>query len=87
MNLLRSLNPQLWASDKVIDDLAAKMPDKLKELQTLFLQEAKKYNVFPLDNSQFARAIAPRPSAIAGVTDFTYSGVILSTPMTSVRSP
>jgi arylsulfatase len=57
-------------------DLAARMPDKLKEMQTLFLQEAAKYNVLPLDNSQFARAIAPRPSATAGQTVFTYSGVM-----------
>ena len=56
------------------NDLAAKMPDKLKEMQALFLQEASKYNVLPLDNSQFARAIAPRPSATAGQTVFTYSG-------------
>src|SRR5208282_4714229 len=56
------------------DDLAAKMPDKLKELQSLFTQEAEKYGVFPLDNSQFQRAIEPRPSAVAGKTVFTYSG-------------
>ena len=56
------------------NDLAAKMPDKLKEMQALFVQEAAKYNVLPLDNSQFARAIAPRPSATAGQTVFTYSG-------------
>ena len=56
------------------NDLAAKMPDKLKEMQALFAQEAKKYNVYPLDNSQFQRAITPRPSATAGQTVFTYSG-------------
>ena len=56
------------------NDLAAKMPDKLKELQALFQQEAQKYNVFPLDNSQFQRAIAPRPSTTAGQTVFTYVG-------------
>jgi arylsulfatase A-like enzyme len=57
------------------NDLAAKMPDKLKELQALFAKEASKYNVLPLDNRQFARAISPRPSATAGKTVFTYSGV------------
>jgi arylsulfatase A-like enzyme len=31
------------------DDLAGKSPEKLKELQSLFLEEAKKYGVFPLD--------------------------------------
>jgi arylsulfatase A-like enzyme len=56
------------------NDLAAKMPDKLKQMQALFGQEATKYNVLPLDNSSFARAIAPRPSATAGQTVFTYSG-------------
>ena len=30
------------------NDLAAKMPDKLKEMQALFAEEAKKYNVYPL---------------------------------------
>src|SRR5438477_2844467 len=57
------------------NDLAAKMPGKLKELQALFDQEAKKYNVLPLDNRSFARAVEPRPSAAAGKTAFTYSGV------------
>jgi arylsulfatase A-like enzyme len=33
------------------NDLAEKMPDKLKEMQTLFLEEAAKFNVFPLDNT------------------------------------
>ena len=33
------------------NDLAAKMPDKLRQLQELFIVEASKYNVFPLDNS------------------------------------
>jgi arylsulfatase len=56
------------------DDLAAKMPDKLKEMQALFLTEAAKYNVLPLDNTAFIRLQTPRPSAIAGKTEFTYTG-------------
>ena len=56
------------------NDLAAKMPDKLKEMQALFQQEAEKYQVLPLDNAQFQRAITPRPSAVAGRTEFTYVG-------------
>jgi arylsulfatase A-like enzyme len=56
------------------NDLAAKMPDKLREMQELFLVEAAKYNVFPLDNSVLPRIIAPRPSATAGRNVFTYSG-------------
>jgi len=62
------------------NDLAAKMPDKLKQMQALFVQEAAKYNVLPLDNSSFARAIAPRPSATAGQTVFTYSGEMAGIP-------
>ena len=48
------------------NDLAAKMPDKLRQMQELFLMEATKYNVFPLDNSILARVLTPRPSATAG---------------------
>jgi arylsulfatase A-like enzyme len=62
------------------NDLAAKMPDKLKQMQALFDGEATKYNVLPLDNSSFARAIAPRPSATAGQTVFTYSGEMSGIP-------
>src|SRR5258708_37888152 len=51
------------------------MPGKLKEMQKLFVEEAAKYNVLPLDNDAFARALAPRPSATAGRTGFSYSGV------------
>src|SRR5476651_2080093 len=53
------------------NDLAAKMPGKLKEMQALFMVEATKYNVLPLDNRAFARATTPRPSATAGKTVFT----------------
>jgi arylsulfatase len=57
------------------NDLAARMPDKLREMQELFLVEASKYNVFPLDNTVIQRALTPRPSATAGRDVFTYSGV------------
>jgi len=56
------------------NDLATRNPDKLKELQALFLTEAAKYQVLPLDNSILPRLITPRPSATAGKTVFTYSG-------------
>jgi arylsulfatase A-like enzyme len=63
------------------NDLAKKMPDKLKEMQTLFDQEAQKYNVYPLDNAGFARSIMPRPSPVAGKTVFTYSGAVAGIPL------
>ncbi len=62
------------------DDLASKMPDKLKEMQGLFYSEAKKYDVLPLDNSTLARWNTPRPSLTAGRTEFTYSGVLTDVP-------
>src|SRR5262249_52219667 len=67
------------------NDLAAKMPDKLRNMQELFLVQATKYQVFPLDNSFTARAAAPRPSATAGRTIFTYPRQ--SSPLPSTAPP
>ena len=53
------------------NDLADKMPDKVKEMQALFDAEAKKYNVLPLDNTTLPRWNTPRPSLTAGKTVFT----------------
>ena len=68
------------------NDLAAKMPDKLKEMQDLFYSEAKKYNVLPLDNSTLARWNTPRPSLTAGRTEFTYSGELSGVPASAAPS-
>jgi hypothetical protein len=55
------------------DDLAAKEPARLKELQALFDAEAKKNNVYPLDDRFAERAVVPdRPSVTAGRTTFVY---------------
>ncbi len=62
------------------NDLAATNPAKLEELKALFLTEAAKFNVFPMDNSAFARLVTPRPSTTAGRTEFTYSGEVSGTP-------
>jgi arylsulfatase len=62
------------------NDLAAKMPDKLRSMQELFLVEASKYNVFPLDNDVLQRALTPRPSPTAGRSVFAYSGEVASIP-------
>jgi len=51
------------------ENLAAKYPDKLTELRALFLVEAAKYQVFPLDDRTFERAnpaLAGRPDLMAG---------------------
>ncbi len=58
------------------EDVAAKYPEKLKEMQAIFVEEAKKYNVFPLDNEGFQRLLQPRPSGSPGITEFRYEGPI-----------
>ena len=62
------------------DNVAAKYPEKVKEMDKLFWEEAEKYQVMPLDASVATRLIAPRPSLGAGRTVFTYSGEITGTP-------
>ena len=61
------------------DDLAAKYPEKLEELKALFLQEAVKYNVLPLDDrvwERFNPAMAGRPDLMEGRTELTvYEGM------------
>src|SRR5262249_20408503 len=54
-------------------DIAAKHPEKVKELKELFVTEAKKYQVLPLDASVAARIVAPRPNITAGRTEFVYT--------------
>ena len=60
-------------------DLAAKNPDKLKEMQDAFLAEAIKYNVLPLDDRVYERfnpTVAGRPDLLAGRTSLTlYEGM------------
>lgn len=48
-------------------------PEKVAELKKMFIEEAKKYQVFPMDASVAARIIAPRPNITAGRKDFTYT--------------
>ena len=54
---------QLYNLDKDFsqsEDLAAKYPEKVMELKKMFVEEAKKYQVFPLDASVAGRIVAPR---------------------------
>ena len=62
------------------DDVAAKNPAKLKELQDLFWVEAKKYQVLPLDATVVTRLITPRPSITAGRNVFTWTAPLTGTP-------
>ena len=59
-------------------DLSKEMPEKLHELQRLFLIEATKYNVIPLDDRAAERMhpdLAGRPQLIKGNTQVFYRGM------------
>lgn len=62
------------------DDVAAKDPEKLKQLQSLFLEEAKKYGVFPLDPRLAERLDSRNRIAGAPRTSWTYYGNTVRTP-------
>ncbi len=54
-------------------DVSAQNPEKVKELQAAFLEEAKKYNVLPLDDRMSERFDASlRPNPLAGLASFSY---------------
>lgn len=54
-------------------DIAAQNPDKVKEMRALFVDQARKYQVFPMDASVAARIVAPRPNITAGRTEYVYT--------------
>jgi arylsulfatase len=59
-------------------DLAKENPQKLAELQRLFLIEATKYSVLPLDDRSFERLnpdLAGRPQLIRGKTQVLFGGM------------
>lgn len=55
------------------NDLAATNKAKLEELKGIFVQEAKKYQVFPLDASCATRLAVPKPNITAGRREFIYT--------------
>jgi len=62
------------ADFSLANDLAAKQPEKLAQMQALFMKEAQKYHVLPLDDRLFERALASavgRPDLMAGRTSLT----------------
>ena len=59
-------------------DLAAEEPERLAELQRLFLIEATRYNVLPLDDRRFERFnpdLAGRPQLIRGTSQLLFGGM------------
>jgi arylsulfatase A-like enzyme len=70
--------PDDWTQS---DNLAAKDPKKLAELQRLWLIEATKYNVVPMDDRGFERVnpdIAGRPQLIVGDSQLLFPGMRVS---------
>ena len=59
-------------------DLAAEMPEKLEELKALFMEEARKYNVLPLDDrrvERFNSDLAGRPTLVKGNSQLLFGGM------------
>ncbi len=59
-------------------DLAAEQPERLAELQELWMTEARKYNVLPLDDRRIERFdadLAGRPVLVTGNTQTLYGGM------------
>lgn len=64
-----------WSQAK---DLAKEMPDKLHELQRLFIIEATRYNVLPLDDRVLEKMnpdTAGRPVLVKGKTQLLFEGM------------
>jgi arylsulfatase len=61
-----------------MNNLAAREPAKLRAMQDLFLVEAARYQVLPLDNSTLTRLISARPGPAAGRRQFAYTGPVSS---------
>jgi arylsulfatase A-like enzyme len=61
-------------------NIAARNPEKVKEMKKAFIEEAKKYQVFPLDASVAARIVAPRPNLTAGRNEFVYTHPMVGLP-------
>jgi arylsulfatase len=68
------------ADFSLANDLAGSNPEKLKEMRELFIKEAVKYSVLPIDDRTIERmnsAIAGRPDLMAGRTSLTvHEGMI-----------
>jgi arylsulfatase len=73
---LYDLNTDFSQSQNIADQ----HPDKVKELKKLFIEEAQKYQVFPMDASVATRLVAPRPNITAGRSEFVYTQPMVGLP-------
>jgi arylsulfatase A-like enzyme len=67
--------PDDWTQAR---DLSADQPERLRALQRLFLTEAVRYNVLPLDDRRFERFnpdLAGRPQLVKGKSQLLYGGM------------
>ena len=76
----RALAEDIWelydtrTDFSLVNDLSAKHPEKLAELQVMFMEEAARNQVLPIDDRTIERvnaAIAGRPDLMAGRTSLT----------------
>jgi len=76
----RALADDIWelydtrADFSLVDDLAAKQPQKLADLKALFMQEAERNHALPIDDRVFERIVAEmvgRPDLMAGRSSLT----------------
>jgi arylsulfatase len=68
-------SPDDWTQSH---NLAKEMPEELHKLQRLFLIEAAKYNVFPMDDrrvERFVPELAGRPTLIKGKSQLLFGGM------------
>lgn len=56
-----------------LNDLAQAEPRRLRDMQELFLVEATRYQVLPLDNALLTRMVQSRPGPAAGRRQFVYT--------------
>ncbi len=79
----RALADDIWelydtnTDFSLTNDLSEDMPEKLAQMQTIFMQEAARNNVLPIDDRVFERinpASAGRPDLMAGRTSITLAG-------------
>ena len=80
-NLIQSLTEDKWElynsneDFSLATDVASQNADKLKELQALFMSEAEKYHVLPIDDRLLIRTDAKavgRPDVMGGRTSVTF---------------
>jgi len=62
------------------EDVAAKYPERLKEMKDIFAREARKHQVLPLDASVATRLVMPRPNITAGRSEFVYTRPLTGIP-------